>query len=143
MPSPFSAADWEGLPLKKRLALLAVLLLAAYLSGGCAHSTPDRENKLLVCFEGLGYSCEIRPMEAGEREVPIYDASVWQLLTLDGSYELLVYFDESNRADYHLRRLDRALWPHAARLGLRYLVVYQGADPGVAAALEKLQNQQE
>ena len=51
--------------------------------------------------------------------------------------EVLVYFDESNRADYLSEPIDET-YGHVARFGLRFVVVYPGMDEGVIEALESM-----
>ena len=84
----------------KRLAL--ILLLAVILTTVCAcRENPTQDqlySKLFAHFETYGFSCTLQHVDP-ERQVPIYKASAWQSLLL-GEEELLVYFDESNRADY-------------------------------------------
>ena len=130
--------------MQKRWKLTALMLAVLCLACGCTQSPSrqERNAKLLAYFEGLGFTCEVSPLADAqpEREVPIYNATVWQRLLLNGEHELLLYFDESNRADYHLSRLDREAWPHAARFGLRFLLVYPGEDEAVVAALEGIEN---
>ena len=115
----------------------ACVLLAAVLSG-CA-SNPSEEElfaKLIGHFTQRGYTCELTPLaeEDPHRDVPIYNASVWHRLMVDGE-EVLVYFDESNRADYLSAPIDEGLYGQVERFGLRFVVVYQGDDAGVLNAL--------
>lgn len=60
---------------------------------------------------------------------------------LDGREEVLVYFDESNRADYLSGRVDTERYGLATRFGLRFVLVYGGADEGVREALETIPNE--
>lgn len=87
-----------------------VCLLAACLGLVCAcAANPPREvlcQKLLDYFENLGYACELSPLADSGRDVPIAGPEAWDSLMLDGREEVLVYFDESNRADYLSGRVD-------------------------------------
>lgn len=47
-----------------------------------------------------------RPLRTAGRDVPIAGPEAWDSLMLDGREEVLVYFDESNRADYLSGRVD-------------------------------------
>ena len=127
----------------KTARLLAWLLLAVTVLTGCKQNPTHAElhQKLIAYFEGCGYTCRLSPLKdvQPDRDVPVYDATVWQLLTLDGE-EVLLYFDESNRADYHLSRVDTDVYGHAARFGLRFLLVYPGEDADVIRALESIPN---
>ena len=124
--------------------LLAACLLAACLAVICAcAANPPREElyqKLLSYFEGLGYVCELSPLSDSGRDVPIARPDAWDSLVLDGQEEVLVYFDESNRADYLSSRVD-ASYGLATRFGLRFVLVYGGTDEGVREALENIPNE--
>lgn len=125
----------------KRLALL--VLLAALLCTLCAcHENPTQEalyEKMFAYFEGHALSCTLQPVEE-ERPVPIYEAKAWQSLLLDGE-EVLVYFDESNRADYLLDFVDEEQFGQAWRFGLRFILVYDGSDPQLLEALNAIVNE--
>jgi len=69
--------------------------------------------------------------------VPIYKASSWKKLMLSDE-EVLVYFDESNRADYLVSGIDPAGYSFVGPFGLRFVLVYQGADSGVLEALNAM-----
>lgn len=60
---------------------------------------------------------------------------------LDGREEVLVYFDESNRADYLSGRVDTERMGWQPALALRFVLVYGGADEGVREALETIPNE--
>ena len=64
-----------------------------------------------------------------------------QQALLDGLEEVLVYFDESNRADYLSGRVDAERYGLATRFGLRFVLVYGGEDEGVREALENIPNE--
>ena len=108
----------------------------------CAANPPHEElyQKLLNYFESLGYSCELTPLADG-RDVPIAGPDAWDSLLLDGREEVLVYFDESNRADYLSSRVDAERYGLATRFGLRFVLVYGGTDEGVREALEDIPNE--
>ena len=116
----------------KRLALL----LAALLPLLCACQKQSQPyQKLLAYFENLGYTCQLAPLADENQTVPIYRASAWQTLTLNGAEQVLVYFDESNRADYLAAGIDPQAYGCVSRFGLRFVLVYDGADQGVLDAL--------
>lgn len=123
---------------------LGVICLAALvlLCGGCKQN-PSQErlySKLLAHFEERGYACELAPLADAERDVPIDSASAWTSLWLDNEHEILVYFDESNRADYLSGRIDQDQYGLVTRFGLRFVLIYQGDDENVVKALEKIPN---
>ena len=97
--------------------------------------------KLLDYFENLGYACELSPLADSGRDVPIAGPEAWDSLVLDGREEVLVYFDESNRADYLSGRVDGERYGLATRFGLRFVLVYGGEDEGVREALENIPNE--
>ena len=121
---------------KIRLGMVLLLLLA--LVCGCKQNPTDAELKarLVGHFADHGYTCAFEKAEE-ECEVPIYNASVWEKLHL-GQEEVLVYFDESNRADYLASGIDPAPYSFVGRLGLRYVLVYEGQDEKVLEALRAM-----
>lgn len=124
--------------------MLACLLAACLaLISACAANPPREElyQKLLGYFEGLGYACELSPLSDGGRDVPIAGPDAWDSLLLDGREEVLVYFDESNRADYLSGRVEAESYGLATRFGLRFVLVYGGEDEGVREALENIPNE--
>lgn len=128
--------------LKKKFSLLALLLLTALLLCGCKQN-PSQEQlyaKLLSHFEERGYTCALTPLADADPQakVPIYNATVWQRLMLDGKETVLVYFDESNRADYLSGLIDKDEYGRVAHFGLRFVLVYDGSDPDVLDVLDAL-----
>lgn len=124
--------------------MLACLLAACLaLISACAANPPREElyQKLLGYFEGLGYVCKLSPLADSGRDVPIAGPDAWDSLLLDGREEVLVYFDESNRADYLSGRVDGERYGLATRFGLRFVLVYGGEDEGVREALENIPNE--
>ncbi len=126
----------------KRRTLGVICLAALVLLCGCKQN-PSQErlySKLLAHFEECGYACELAPLSDAEQDVPIDSASAWTSLWLDNEHEILVYFDESNRADYLSGRIDQDQYGLVTRFGLRFVLIYQGDDENVVKALERIQN---
>jgi len=126
--------------LKKKMLLL--LLAAVMLTVSACHQNPTQEklySRLMAHFESFGFTCERQPVDA-QREVPIYKASAWQSLMLNGE-EVLLYFDDSNRADYLSTFVDEETFGRAWRFGLRFVLVYSGSDETVLAALDAIENE--
>ena len=125
--------------MKKRLVLITILLGLCAVLCACKQNPTEEQlfAKLLDHFEQRGYTCQLTKLEDAAREVPIYKASAWHSLML-GAEEVLVYFDESNRADYLSAPIDENIYGHKARMGLRFVLVYPGEDPGIVQALEEL-----
>lgn len=119
---------------------LAVLLMALC---SCKQNPTEQElfSKLIAHFEDRGYTCALSRLDETdpERDVPIYRASVWHRLMVDDE-EVLVYFDESNRADYLSAPIDESEYGHVSRFGLRFVVIYEGEDAGVIRALEEMKD---
>lgn len=126
--------------MKKKCLLALVLLLTALCLCACKENPTGEElfGKLISHFASRGFSCALEPAEA-ERDVPIYNASVWYSLKLDGE-EVLVYFDESNRADYLSTFVDEERYGRVARFGLRFVLVYPGQNAAVLEALDAMEN---
>ena len=125
--------------MKKRLMLLVLLCAVLVLACDCKQNPTEEQlfAKLIAHFEERGYSCELSKLEDESREVPIYKASVWHRLLVNGE-EVLVYFDESNRADYLADPIDESVYGHVSRFGLRFVVIYPGQDAGIVKALEEM-----
>ena len=123
-------------------AMLLALLAAVLLTMCACHTNPPAERlyaKLFSHFENHGFTCGLRPVEE-DRSVPIYRASAWQSLMLDGE-EILLYFDDSNRADYLSGFVDQDVFGPVWRFGLRFVLVYGGQDPAVLDALNAIENE--
>ncbi len=124
----------------KRLMLLFMLAVLMLTLCAC-HENPSQEqlySKLFAHFESHGFTCRLEPV-AQDREVPIYKASAWQKLMLDEE-EVLVYFDDSNRADYLSTFVNEDVFGPAWRFGLRFVLVYNGSDGQLLKALNAIQN---
>lgn len=125
----------------KKGCLAAMLILVMVTMCAC-HENPSQEqlySKLLAHFENRGLVCELQPLEQ-EREVPIYKASAWKKMLLNEE-EVLVYFDDSNRADYLSSFVDEDVFGSVWRFGLRFVMVYNGTDPDVLDALNAIENE--
>jgi len=124
---------------KLRKAMLAVLLLGMlFILSGCKQNPSEQElyARMRDYFGNLGYTCEFSPTEENS-QVPIYLSSSWKTLRL-GEEEVLVYFDESNRADYLASGINADAYSYVGRFGLRFVLVYQGTDSGVLQALQAM-----
>lgn len=126
----------------KRRRLAALLLLVLLTLCSCKQN-PSQEQlyaKLFTYFEQRGYQCSLSPAPE-DLDAPIYKPQVWQCLTLNDQETVLVYFDESNRADYLSEGIDPETYGYATRFGLRFVLVYQGEDEGVLNVLEGIENE--
>jgi len=127
--------------MKKQMLFVLVLALAALLCA-CRQNPSEEElfSKLTAHFEERGYTCALARLDETdpERDVPIYKPSAWHRLVLNDTEEVLVYFDESNRADYLSEPVDESVYGHTARFGLRFVVLYPGEDAGIHRALEEM-----
>ena len=121
------------------VTLLSVFLLMAFVFLLFWHApnptAQERSRKLKTYLEDLGFTVVIEPM-AQDRTAPIYKPSAWESWQLDGE-ELLVYFDESNRADYLAGQIDESFGV-SARFGLRFVLVYAGEQEAILSMLQNL-----
>ena len=126
------------LPKLRKTILAALLLGMLFLLSGCKQNPSEQQlyARMTEYFETLGYTCSFSAVEENT-EVPIYLPSSWKALRLDGE-EALVYFDESNRADYLASLIDAETYSFVGQFGLRFVLVYRGSDPGVLQALQTM-----
>lgn len=121
--------------------ILALLLLLCLGLSGCKQNPSEQAlfAKLIACFQEHGFECSLGRLGDSdpEREVPIYNVSVWHSLDVSGE-EVLVYFDESNRADYLSAQIDEEDWGTVARFGLRFILVYEGENPEILSVLQEM-----
>lgn len=125
----------------KKICFMALLLAFCTLLCACAQN-PSEEAlyaKLLGRFTEAGFSPRLVPVPDNVR-VGIADASRWQQLLL-GEETVLVYFDESNRADYLKNFVDPELFASVTRFGQRFILTYNGTDEMVLALLKQLDQQ--
>lgn len=118
--------------------LLTLLLTLCFCLCSCAQN-PSQEQlyaKLISRFTDAGCSVSLAPVPEGE-PVGIADASRWQQLLVDGE-SVLVYFDESNRADYLQTFVDAETFGYVTRFGQRFVLTYAGDNPNVLAVMHKL-----
>ena len=124
----------------RKMALLC--LLAAVLGMLCSCKVnPSEEQlfeKLLSYFHQQGHAVSVQKLEEGMRTVPIYNSSVWYSMLVDGEEEVLVYFDESNRADYLADGIDLTQYSCVTRFGLRFVLVYSGENGKLLQTLEAI-----
>jgi len=123
-----------------KIKLVCLLLSVLCLLCSCRQNPTEEQlfARLLDHFQSRGFTCTLQKMEDQQRDVPIYKASVWQSLLLDGTEEVLVYFDESNRADYLSAGIDSEAYGLVTRFGLRFVLVYSGQDEAVLSALKEI-----
>lgn len=125
-----------------RRRLMALLLLLLLILCSCKQN-PTQEQlyaKMFSYFEQRGYQCSLSPAPE-DLDAPIYKPQVWQCLNLNDQETVLVYFDESNRADYLGEWIDPETYGYVTRFGLRFILVYQGEDEGVLNALKEIPNE--
>lgn len=124
----------------RKMALLC--LLAAVLGMLCSCKVnPSEEQlfeKLLSYFHQQGHAVSVQKLEEGMRAVPIYNSSVWYSMMVDGGEEVLVYFDESNRADYLAEGIDHSHYSCVTRFGLRFVLVYSGENAKLLQTLKDI-----
>ena len=122
----------------QKKAILCLLVAALMLLGGCKQNPAEEELFVRVMNHFTSLHPTRQKLADSTRAVPIYNASVWYSLQLDDGEEVLVYFDESNRADYLADGIDAQAWGCVGRLGLRFVLVYQGQDERVLELMRSL-----
>ena len=122
----------------KKTLLLILMLCAVAALNGCKGNPSEEQlySKLLSHFARHGFTFTLSEI-AEDRSVPIYHASAWRKLTADQE-EVLVYFDESNRADYLLDGIDQTPYTYAGRMRLRFILLYEGENEALLEALREL-----
>lgn len=121
---------------KNVLAVLLVCLLGLLCSCKQNPSEEQLYARMTEYFAGHGYTCSFASLEEGT-DVPIYQSSAWKKLMLDQE-EVLVYFDESNRADYLSSGITEEGYSFVGQFGLRFVLVYEGTDSAVLEALNAM-----
>ncbi len=122
---------------RKKRGLVAVAVLCLLLCA-CAKTPQNLYTKLLDRFAQAGYTATLVPVPEGQ-PVGIMDASYWQQLAIDGiDQPVLVYFDESNRADYLQTFVDASQFGYVTRFGQRFVLSYAGTDAGILTLLQSL-----
>ena len=119
---------------------MLILLLCALLLTGCRQNPSQEElfSGLYSHFSEYGFThFAVETLAEGDCEVPIYNAGVWQRMKVDEE-EVLVYFDESNRADYLLQMSNVSGFTCAGRFGLRFIVLYSGSNEKLISAVENM-----
>ena len=124
--------------LRNWLGITTVLIQLLFGATACKKSqSPEQlSQKLRDRFQSAGYVCELSPADENT-DVPIYRASVWQILRIKDE-SILLYFDESNRADYLCTLIDAQTDGYVTHFGQRYVLCYAGTDERLLAFLETL-----
>lgn len=123
-------------------SLLTVLLAAlCLLLCACAAQRSEEElySKLLARFNEAGYMPVVSALN-DDSQVPFAGAAYWRQIDL-GEEKVLVYFDESNRADYLKSFADAERFGTVVRFGQRFVLAYQGNDAVLTAFLQALDQQ--
>ena len=118
--------------------LLAIMLVCCLLLCSCAQN-PSQEKlyaKLLGRFTEAGYTVSLTPVPDGQ-PVGIADASRWQQMTV-GEETILVYFDESNRADYLKTFVNTEQFGLVTRFGQRFVLAYAGKNEALIELLQDM-----
>ena len=125
------------------LALLLSLALLAALTSCQKREEQAYFQPLTDFLTSRGYEHTLEPLadQAGSKNVPIYDESVWYSLQI-GTEDVLVYFDSSNRAK-HLA--DQFCRDDESRkviyVGLRFILCYSGVDERILQLMDEWQEQ--
>lgn len=122
----------------KRYAITLLIILSCFTLSGCKQNPTQEQlyQKLFAAFEDAGYSCTLTDVPEGVT-VGIYDTTVWKALKV-GDEQVLVYFDESNRADYLTTMIDEADYTCVTHFGQRFVLTYHGQDEKLIKLLEAM-----
>lgn len=121
--------------------VVAALLLLCLLLCSCAKN-PTQEQlyaKLIGRFAQAGCPVTLAAVPEGHA-VGIADASCWIQLCFADEAEtpVMVYFDESNRADYLKTFVDPEAFGLVTRFGQRFVLTYSGSNDAVTALLKAM-----
>lgn len=126
--------------IKRMLAAGLLLCLFVSLSACQKQTLSEQFQTLSQALNDRGYSHTVIavPTLGQHFDVPIYDDSVWYMVTIDDEY-LLVYFDSSNRAKQLAQQFcDDPSYGKSVAYGLRYILLYQGEDAAILQMLDEL-----
>ena len=124
--------------LKWSSVILVILILLVATSCQKQISLEQRYDEVISYFASRGINGRIDDAKENQR-VAIYLPSAWKVFTYNNE-EILVYFDESNRADYLSSIVDSSVFPYVANMGLRYVFTYSGNNNEIIQEFTALNN---
>ncbi len=130
---------------KMKAALLGIgLVLLSFVLPSCqAREEVSYFQPLLDSLAERGDPYTLTPLAQTDPDakVPIYDATVWQCLAINGE-NLWVYFDSSNRAKQLAEQFCSGQGTgKVVYVGMRFIVCYPGAEEEIATLMDEWQNQ--
>jgi len=129
------------------MSLMAVFLFVLLISISSGHKRDDQAyfQPLTDFLSSRGYTYKLEPLadQAGSKDVPIYNETVWYSLCIGtDEEELLVYFDSSNRAKHLADQFCRGDETRkVVYVGLRFILCYSGTDEGIIRLMDEWQEQ--
>lgn len=129
---------------RKSKRLLILLLMLPLLLSACQKQETSAYFEPLFDFvtqHGYAYTFAPLSQQGKNVEVPIYNETVWYSLKL-GEEELLVYFDDSNRAkQLSAQFCESTENQKVIYVGMRFIICYRGTDEGIKAMMDAWQDQ--
>ncbi len=123
----------------RSLILSFFLLLCLILLTGCFHATALKEpyQQIMQAFEDGGFPVSLAELPA-ETPVAIGEPARWKALRTEEGEEVLVYFDDSNRAEYLAGMIEPGAYGQIFWYGQRYILTYAGSSEPLLDFLKTL-----
>ena len=123
----------------KSVFLPFLLVLCLGLLTGCFRATALKEPyaQIMQAFENGGFSVFLSEVSDGT-PVAIGENSRWKALNTESGDEVLVYFDDSNRAEYLAGMVEPGPYGQIFWYGQRYILTYSGSSQALLEFLHSL-----
>ncbi len=123
----------------KSAFLVFLLMICPALLTGCFRATAlkDPYAQIKQVFENGGFSVSVSALSDGT-PVAIGDVSRWKALRTEDGEEVLVYFDDSNRAEYLAGMAEQGPYGQIFWYGQRYVLTYAGSSQALLEFLHSL-----
>ena len=120
------------------LGFAVLLLLCLILLTGC-HATALKEpyRQIMQAFEAGGFPVSLAEVSA-ETPVAIGETARWKALRTEEGEEVLVYFDDSNRAEFLAGMIEPGAYGSIFWYGQRYILTYAGSSEPLLDFLKTL-----
>ena len=121
------------------LVFAVLLFLCLILLTGCFHATAlkDPYRQIMQAFETGGFPVSLAEVSA-ETSVAIGETARWKALRTEEGEEILVYFDDSNRAEYLAGMVEPGVYGAIFWYGQRYILTYAGSSEPLLDFLKTL-----
>lgn len=123
----------------KSVFLPFLLVLCLGLLTGCFRATALKEPyaQIMQAFENGGFSVSLSEVSDGT-PVAIGENSRWKALNTESGDEVLIYFDDSNRAEYLAGMVEPGPYGQIFWYGQRYILTYAGSSQALLEFLHSL-----